>query len=674
MHFRAATSGFITALAASLFAARAPAEVTRIDVETRADVADGAAYGLAGAYEKIAGRLHFAVDPELPANAIIRDIGYAAVNDRGLVEFSADFYLLKPKDIAHANGALLFEVSNRGRKGMLPMLELARGSLDPESPAELGDGLLLRNGFTLLWVGWQFDVPDEPDILRVFAPVAGSAAAPVRASVRSDFIVRSRAPSQSLADRGHRAYPALALNNPADTMTVRDTPNGTRRVIPRSAWRFARVEGGREIPDAAYVTLDGGFEANRIYEVVYESENPPIAGTGFAAIRDAVSRLKHDGADELGLPQGSLSRSIAFGISQSGRVLRAFLYEGFNADEGGRKVFDGVIAHIAGGARGSFNHRFAQPSRASWSYHHPHAMFPFTDAQQTDPSTGASDGLLAAIPAAAMPKVFHTNSSNEYWRGIAALTHVSPDGSRDVAPPDNVRLYFLAGTQHVPAAFPPVRSQGQQPGNPNEYAWFLRKLVLAMDDWIRGRAEPPPSRYPTLEQGTLIERGALAFPRIPSVNVPREVAAAQRIDYGPDFASAGIIREPPVAGAAYPALIPQVDADGNETSGLVSPELAVPLATLTGWNLFDPSFGPEHELVSLQGSYIPFALKARQRDAAADPRPSIEERYSSRAQYIGLITVHALGLVDAGYLLAEDLAAIIERAGEHWDQVVGTGL
>ena len=659
------------AAALVLWAASAAAEVTRIEVDMRAEVANGASFGLAGSYEKLAGRMYFAVDPTLEANRIIRDLEHAAVGGAGRVEFSADFFLIKPTAIARGNGTLLFEVSNRGRKGMLPMLAFAEASLDPATPAELGDGFLLDQGFTLLWVGWQFDVPDEPGMLRVDAPIAGTAADPIRGRVRSDFVVQSPTAFQSLADRGHRAYPALSLDSPADALTVRDAPNDARRLIPRDQWRFARVESGGEVADATYVTLDGGFEPHKIYEVIYESENPPVAGTGLAAIRDAVSALKHDGAAELGIPQGALSRSIAFGISQSGRLLRTFLYDGFNADERQRRVFDGVFAHIAGGARGGFNHRFAQPSRASSSYHYPSAMFPFADEAQTDPVTEVADGLLAGIAAEHLPKIIYTNSSNEYWRGTAALTHLTADGKTDVEPPDNVRIYFLAGTQHVPTAFPPARSQGQQPGNPHRYQWFLRSLMLALDDWTRDGAEPPPSRYPTLAEGSLVPRSALEFPEIPGVAVPGEVAATRRIDYGPDFARAGIIAEPPLLGAPFPALVPRVDRDGNETSGLVSPELAVPLATYMGWSLFDPRYGPRHELVSLQGSYVPLAATAERRAAMGDPRPSIAERYTSRAHYSGLVTERAFTLIESKYLRSADLSHIVQDAAEHWNYAAG---
>lgn len=648
----------------------ARAGTLRIDVDQRGEIAGGAAYGSAGPYERLTGRIHFAVDPNAAVNANIADIAHAPTNAGGNVEFAADFFLVKPKNIEHANGTVLFEVANRGRKGMLSMFDHGGGGADPETAADFGDGFLLREGFTLLWVGWQFDVPEQNGLLRVYPPKAGRDEAPITGPVRSDFVVDQRESYHSLADRGHVAYAVRDPNDSSNTLTVRDSPLGERRTIPRERWRFARLDGGRIVPDPTHVYLDGGFDPYRIYEVVYESENPALAGLGLAAIRDAVSGIEHDGAPVLGLPRGSIRRSIGFGLSQSGRLLRTFLYDGFNEDEAHRRVFDGLIVHLAGGARGSFNQRFAQPSRASWSYFYPNALFPFSDAPQTDPVTGRTDGLLAGVDAAQRPKIFYTNSSNEYWRGTAALTHVSIDGADDLMLPDNVRIYLFAGTQHVPASFPPRRGAGRALPNPNDYRWFLKALLERMNAWVTEDAPPPASRYPTLRDGTLVSRRALAFPALPDTPLPDRLRAPRRLDYGPVFRAEHIAtQEPPAVGAAFPVLLPQVDADGNEVAGLKSPEQAVPLATYTGWNLYDPAVGPADRLVELQGSFIPFARTRAEREARGDPRPSIAERYPNRARYVERVRAHAEALRDGGYLLAEDLPKIVRLAGEHWDAI-----
>jgi len=644
------------------------AAVTAVEIHSREIVAEGERFGTAGPYEKISGRLLFAIDPTNTANRSIRDVDRAPVNRRGRVEFSADFYLLKPVEIARGNNALVFEVPNRGRKGILQMFSDAEGSLDPTERRNFGDGFFQKRGYTLLWVGWQFDPPDEPGLLRAYPPSAGS---DVSGSVRSDFVVRRPTLHHSLGDRDQIAYPA-DMDDPDAILTVRDTPDGERTAIDRNRWSFGRVENGRVVPDPRYVTLDGGFTPDRIYEVVYQSADPPIAGFGLAAVRDTVTALRHDGIAELGIAAGDIDRALAFGISQSGRMLRQFLYDGFNADEASRRVFDGVHAHIAGGARGSFNHRFAQASRASWSFLYPNAIFPFSDAEQTDPNTGRRDGLLAGIAPEHQPKTIYTNSSNEYWRGSAALTHVTIDGSRDLELPANVRSYLLAGTQHTPAGFPPGGGDGQLAPNPNEYRWFLRALLIALDRWTQELAAPPPSVLPRLADGTLVPRDAIAFPALPAVSVPADVRPVRHIDYGSRFAATGVIeREPPATGAAFPLLLPQVDADGNEIAGLRSPAVAVPLATYTGWNLYHSLVGPSSEMVPLLGSFIPFAPTAEIR-LDGDGRAAINERYADRNDYLGRVTAHTLGLIESDYVLADDLAAIAKEALDLWHYATDT--
>ncbi len=658
----------------TLFATTAAAEVVRVEVAERADVATGASYGAAGAYEKILGTLHFAVDPGAAANRNVTDLALARTNAAGRVEFTADFYLLKPKDVDRGNGALLLEVANRGRKGILPMLSRAAASLDPTEPRELGDGFLLEQGFSLLWVGWQLDTPPgDPKLLRVYPPTTDLGLS-VMGLVRSDFVVRTEGVrDQSLADGDHVPYPVDDPASDAHTLTVRDTPLGERRTIPRGEWQFARVDGsGNVVPDSTRVYLPSGFTPKLIYEVVYTAKNPPLAGLGLAAIRDAVTRLKHEGAPELGLDAESFDRALAFGISQSGRVLRTFIYEGFNADERDRRVFDGVLAHIAGGARGGFNTRFAQPSRASSSYLYPNEVFPFSDSAQTDPVIEVRDGLLERLESKFIPRIFYTNSSNEYWRGSAALTHVTPDGRRDFPPPqDTTRIYLFAGTQHGPAAFPPRVASGRLADNPNAYSWFLRSLLLKLDAWVADNVLPPASVYPTLADGSLVPRSQLRFPALPRVDVPVAPSGPLRLYFGPSFATGGIATiEPPRVGGAFPVLLPQVDADGNEIAGLRSPEVAVPLATYTGWQLYKPELGREDELVSLQGSFVPFPLDAAERMRTADPRRAIRERYPDREAYLALAEQIAKLLVSDGYLRGEDLAPIVAQASERWRVLV----
>ena len=652
-----------TMLATVLLAAvsAVSAEVVRVDVERRDDVADGRSYGSAGAYERLAGRIHYAADPANSANRIVTDIEYARTDGAGQVEFSADFVLVKPKDVSAGNGAVFFEVANRGRIGALGRFNGAASTHDPLTGADYGDGFLLEEGFTLLWVGWQHDTPLEDGLLRVYPPLATNADEPIEGLVRSDVFVAEKVVSHSLGDRGHIAYPVADPEDPRNVLMVRYGMNGERQVIPREEWRFARMDGDRIVEDPTSVLLGSGFEPGRIYDVVYVAEDPPLAGLGLAAIRDAISMLKYGASDALDVPEGSLDRAIAFGSSQSGRLLRTWLYDGFNADEQGRRVFDGVVAHIAGAARGSFNVRFAQPSRApGGAFEYPNRLFPFADAVQTDPITGSTDGLLSNMGPDIMPLVFYTNSSTEYWRSVGALAHTTPDGKQDLPLPDNSRIYHFAGTQHGPAPFPPPSGSDGHLRNPNDYDWFLRSLLLRMDLWITDGAPAPPSRYATLEEGTLVSYEQLGFPNVPGVQVLEEVSILSALDFGPDLASRGVItREPPGLGPAYPFLVPRVDESGNEIGGLRSPDIAVPLGTYTGWLPGNP--------VSGAGVYAPFARTRAEREAMGDTRPSIEERYEDRTQYLTLVEKAARALVEEGYLRGEDLSEILEAAGGRWE-------
>jgi hypothetical protein len=638
-------------------------------------VAAGKSFGATGPYEKLAGRIYFEVDPSNDANRIITDLDKAPRHARGRVEFSSDFFLIKPKEIARGNGTLLYEVSNRGGKGMLGFYNHARGSLDPTADEEMGDGFLMRHGFTLLWVGWQFDPPERAGLVRVYPPVATDNGKPIVGVVRSEVIVAKVVFDASLADRDHIAYQVADPDDPANTLSVRDTIEGARRFIPKSEWKFARLSNGTPVPDRTRVYLAGGFQPSKIYEVVYKSQNPPVAGAGPAAVRDAISHLKYASADALSIPAGSIQRAIAFGVSQSGRFLRTYLYYGFNEDERRRKVFDGVMAHVAGGGRGSFNLRFAQPSRDGHPFlnkFYPTDIFPFTDIAQTDPQTGEKDGLLLRVKPELMPKIFYTNSSYEYWGRAASLIHTAIDGRTDAPLADNTRIYMFAGGQHGPAAFPPRRSIGQQLNNPNDYRWSMRALLLAMHRWIKDAAAPPPSRYPRIDDKTLAPLESLAFPMLLGVRKPLEPHKAYRVFYGLDFASKGIISvDPPEANGSYPILVPQVDSDGNELAGVKMPEVAVPLATYTGWNMFNAESGPSTLLSSMQGSYIPLPRTRTDRERAKDPRPSIEERYQSREQYLARVSEAGRELVQQGFLLEEDIVTLVERANAHWSLAIG---
>ncbi|PYS05051.1 MAG: hypothetical protein DMG15_14860 [Acidobacteria bacterium] len=644
------------------------AEVVRIEVKSRLDVLQGKSFGASGAYEKLSGKIYFTVDPRNSANQIITDIEKAPQNASGKVEFSSDFYLIKPKELSRGNGSVLYEVSNRGNKGMLAFFDFASGSTDPQNAQDFGDGFLLEQGFTLLWVGWQFDVPNRDGALRSYIPIAREAnGRPIRGLVRSDFEPVEKIFEASLADRGHMAYAVTDPKDSANILTVRDSADGPRRTIPRDQWEFTA--------DGRGVRLGSGFEPKKIYEVVFRSQDPPIAGLGLAGVRDAISQIKYGSASDLSIPSGSLKRAIAFGASQSARFLRTYLYDGFNEDESHRKIFDGMMIERAAAARGSFNIRFAQPSRDGdpWAnFLYPVNFFPFTDTTQQDPETGRRDGLLThRMKEQFWPKIMYTNSSYEYWGRVASPLHTTIDGKEDQSLQPNVRAYLFAGAQHGPAAFPPPRSVGQQMSNPLEYRWSMRKLLVSMHLWIADGTEPPPSALPRISEGTLVARDKLRFPKIPNVSVPAAPQTANRADYGPDFVKKGIVTiEPPKLGSAYPTLIPQVDPDGNDIPGIRMPELLVPLATFTGWNLYNDRSGPTNVMATTTGSFIPFARTRVERERSGDARSSIEERYKNKEDYLDRLTKAANELAAKGYLLKEDIPRIVQQAGTRWDWIM----
>lgn len=664
----------LIAAAFTLIAAlQSQAGVTRIEIISRADMLNGKEFGLAGPYEKIIAKVYFAVDPNNPHNKIIVDLDKAPRNEQGLVEFSADLYILRPKDLNRGNGAALFEIPNRGGKAMVRFFNHARGSTDPTTEAEMGDGFLMRRGFTLVWLGWQFDVPDGERLLRLYAPVATDNGKPITGWARSDFVFSSNTKTASLGHRGQKAQPAIEPGSVEYKLTVRDTVLGERRVIPRGEWRFLKEvtisepDGKKSGSGLVGIELSSGFEPGKIYELVYRTQNPTVVGLGLAAVRDLASYFKYVRNDV-----ATVRRALGFGISQSGRFLRHFVYQGFNADEKDRQVFDAVNPHVAGGGHGSFNHRFAEPSRDASpfsTFFYPTDIFPFTDVEQTDPETGDKDGILSlAMKQKVAPKVFYTFSSYEYWGRAASLIHTGVDGKADIQLPENVRIYYFVGGQHGPGQFPPGKNQTQNLTSPNDYSWSMRALLVALDAWAKDGTQPPPSQYARIAGGTLANPYAINFPKIPGVNFPRTIHEAWRVDYGPEFKTKGVIaNEPPRIGKPFEVMAPQVDQDGIDLGGIKMPEVAAPLATYTGWNLRDPKIAAPDQLVDFAGSYIPFAKTKAERERAGDPRLSLEERYTSRAHYLGLVAEAGLKLVKGGYLLAEDLPVLIERAGQHWD-------
>ena len=642
----------------------AEAGVTRLQIDRRETVLNGKPFGAAGPYEKLIGTVHFALDPALPQNLGIVDLTLAPRNAQGLVEFSADFYLLKPVDPSRGNGRLFYEAGNRGTKRILSAYQDAANSTDPTTAAEFGNGALMQQGFSLLWMGWQWDVPEGR--MRMAIPIATNNGQPITGWVRGNFIPGANATSASVADRGHLAYPVVAPANAEHRLIMRTLPTDTPREITRSTWRFT---------GPATVTLDRGFEAGLIYDVIYRARDPRVIGVGLAGTRDIVSFFKHASAAE-GNPLPGITRAIGWGVSQTGRFLRHFVYEGFNEDERGRIVFDGVFDQVGGAGRGSFNHRFGQQSRDQLQHFnilYPVDMFPFTDADQTDPETGVTDGVLRrATHSNTVPKFFHLLTDSEYFNRAGSLIHTDVTGTRDIAPPPTSRIYFIASAPHIVGAFPPAPYAdrdfvGRADMNTLVYTPVIRALFRALDRWIAEGVEPPASRYPLLSDGTLTTVTASGWPTIPGYQRPKSPMTTYRLDFGPDWSKGIVTIEPPKIGKAFVGLVPAVDEAGNDRAGIRLPEIAVPLATHTGWNYRRPEIGAPDRLASEIGSYLPLPKTRADRERTGDSRRSIAERYPSREDYVGRISLAAVALVEDGFLLAEDVTAVIQRAAGHYD-------
>ena len=656
--------------------------VGRLEITSRQPFANGESFGDVGPYEQLDGTVYFTVDPVNPFNETVTDLRLAPRSNTGEVHFYSDFRILVPVDQGKGNGRLFFDILNRGRGPCLRNFNNAP-DLAPDVPLESGNGFLMRQGYTVAWCGWQHDAPDVPGVLRLYAPEARNTdGTRITGKLVVTFVPNESVNEVFVSDRNHRPYPSNNLEDWDAYMTVQDHEDGPETVIPREQWRFARSNDGRVVPDANYVYKESGFEPGKVYQVIYSTTGAPIVGAGLLATRELASFLRNGTVEEGNPCAGSLEFAYSFGSSQSGRFLRDLVYYGLNYDEQGRRVFDGLIPHVAGAKHGEFNQRFAQPS--SQASRSPNSLFPFSDIDQTDPVTGKTDGVLTR-PAAQgpLPKIMNTYTSSEYWGGGGAMVHIDVTGSHDLEVPEDVRVYHFGGAQH-PLGTPYLRdsdpgngSRGQQPFNCLDYRPLLRAALVNLDRWVSEGTPAPASQYPRLDNGTAADPDAVseALRRIPGVNTPDPYRLFRRLDFGPE---AGVATNVPVVvGEPYPLLVPSVDEDGNEQAGIRLPLTTVPLATHTGWNLRHVEIGGEGQILSsggatggtLAGSTIPFPATRAAREASGDPRLSIEERYASREDYLAQIREAAEQLVSQGYVLAEDVELLVSQASDHYAEL-----
>jgi Alpha/beta hydrolase domain len=644
--------------------ATAQARVTRIEIARREPFAAGQSFGTVGAYEKIVGKFHGALDPKNPLDAAIVDLDKAPRDVDGMVEYAADFYILKPVDLGKGNDALFYELSNRGNKGMLARFNDAPGSNDPSTAQHAGNGFLMQQGFTLVWNGWMTGLSAANNALTIELPVASNPARPIVETVWDELLF-----NQADAKEARLSFKATTADKAQATLYVRGRNSEEPSVVPADGWEFVDARTVRLLPAGT------PFKIGTIYQLVYKAANPPVAGIGFAATRDLVSFLRYAAADDAGTPnplaasaRPALSRALSQGNSQSGRYLRDFIYGGFNEDEAHRIVFDGAIPTVAAG-RLFLNYRFAQPGRINPAGHgfmfFPGSEFPFAYESQTDPFTGNTDSIFARCRSSrTCPKVIHLNSATEYWQAGESLVTTDSLGQSDSMPPYDVRIWSMASVAHQGVAPAMPKGVCAMPYNLTDYRPLLRAALVALDRWVKDDTKPPASRYPRIADGTLVETVKLD-PAIPGLAMAEGPNVKQRIDFGPDSYKGIIGKVLPVAlPDRYRVLVPAVDTDGNEIGGIRLPDIAVPLGTATGWSVRSEAAGGAGELCYLDGAFLPFAKTKAEREATKDPRPSLEERYHDPAGYAEKVRAAASELEREGYLLPEDAKRIVARAAK----------
>jgi len=690
---------FILAMASlSLLPALAEARITRIEItRVESPTFEGRTFGDVGQYEKLVGVAHGEVDPYHPLNAIITDIELAPRNGRGLVEYAIDVYILKPKDMSRGNRMIFYEAPNRGTKRAIELFNRAPESFDPTTAAHAGDGFMMRQGYTVVWGAWQGDVLPAGGLMTMRVPVATN---PDRSEISGEIYTQYIAnnPQRSLplsfGNYGffaHASYETVSLNTSLATMTRRARNADPPTPIAASDFAFANctVVPFPGVASTTDICVRGSFNPDFIYELTYTGKRPTVLGLGFAATRDLVEFFKHASADDNGTPNPLLGaeKALLTGYSQTGRFVRSFLHLGFNQGEAGGMVFEGAFPQIATG-RIPLNVRFGQPSRGYGQHEDtffPGFETPLSYVTSHDPLTDRAGGILErCVATGTCPRTIHVVSSTEYWQGRQSLTQTDALATRDLRESPFVRMYLLASTQHsavapVPGGLPPV-GVCRWPQNPAPQAESYRALLAALKDWVTAGVTPPKSAVPTLEAGTLVrpDPATLGFPAIPATTyVPGTATEAVNfnglhnalsvLDFGAEFdagaVSGRLTENPPlvVAGHDYAVLVPAVDDDGNDTSGVRSTDIQVPLGTHTGWSRRRPTRAAD-QMCRVNGVYIPFARTAAERAAAGDPRLSLEERYGTHAAYVKKVEHAAKHLMKKRLLLPEDAERLVEEA------------
>jgi hypothetical protein len=596
------------------------ARVTRIEITVREPLAGGLEFGAAGSYEKLRGKAYFEVDPADRHNSAVFDIDRAPRNASGKVEFSADIYVLKPVDQRKANGTLLVEVPNRGSKFSLAYLMndvLPGGNLNnPSTPADTGNGFVMQRGYTLVWVGWSAGVLPGADRMSADFPIATENGRPLTGMAWSVFFDGDGAGGTPFTrplsgSATFRSYPAVSTDPAVSNAELRVRPSDSSRtgapevvegdLVPPDLWSFAKCpEGPPGTPSTTDICVHQGFQKHLVYEITYTATGSPVSGLGYLTTRDFVSFLRSRGPDLSGNPNPvmGVEAVICHGISISGQYLRDFIYQGFNEDEQGRRVCDGVFIHAAGAHKATLNYRFARDPNATpflgqhAGRNNPDLTFPMAYDVRLDPISGRVDGILKRPTTD--PRVFHTDTSTEYWQRRSSLTDTDESGTADLLQSRNIRKYVFTGTQHLPQKgaapnYGTLNRKCEQLSNPTHAGFLARALLVALDDWVTRGLEPPESRAPSLRDGTLTtpDQASTRFPSIPGVTYNGAFNASGANDFGPRVVqNSGVIDlRFPRSLSTHRVLVPRVDVVGNDLGGIRHPFIEVPTATITGWSL-----------------------------------------------------------------------------------------
>ena len=667
---------FVIAASSALITSPAEAHITRIVIDpsrSQSPTFEGRTFGpdgKVGPYEKLRGKAFGEVDPDDPRNAVITDLKLAPRNARGNVEYSMDIFILKPIDLTKGNHKLLLDFNNRGEMRVAALNDTATSN-DPTRAAQAGTGFIMNLGYTIVGNGWDFGASSEDDGMTIQVPTARNRDGSSITGPSYEYINFDDGKSV----RYVLTYPAATRDKSKATLTVRARLDDPPEKIPESAWEYVDDKTIRLLPAGT------PFKQSHVYEFVYTAKDPVVAGLGLAATRDLVSFLRHTVKDEAGNANplaGDVRYTFSFSISQPSRTLNDLLAFGFNEDEQGRRVIDGMLKWTGGGSGDQINYRFAQTGRTErnrQNHLYPEGVFPFAYPVMTDHLSGKTAGRIARCQASnTCPKIFDANSANEYWVKAGSLLHTDTRG-RDVPDPDNVRFYLISGLSHGVGNVT-SRGQCQQFLNPTSPFPALRALLMALDQWVVAGTAPPSSLVPRQTDGTavmavprpghqtaVVPQEALGWPAIPGVTYTGVITSRYFLDFGPMLGQ-GIIAHypPPLSGrTAYPHFVSKVDQDGNETAGIRLPPVAAPIATTTGWALRREGFGA-NEGCEANGQHIPFASTKAARLAAGDPRLSLEERYGTHDGYVTAVARAAEKLEQQRLLLRADVQAYIDQA------------